>query len=192
MADIALVLIIALFMLWGSKRGLIRTLVGAASTLLSLILSMVLYRPVSQFLYSSSVGDSVRAYVNELLTKNAGGNAQLLINDALVETASMIVMNVISFGAVIIIVKIAVTLLACVANITAKLPVLKQANSLLGMAAGALSGILVCYIMIGTIAALGGNEALSGAAQSIEKSYLAINLYKDNIVAEVLSGFINK
>lgn len=192
MADIALVLIIALFMLWGSKRGLIRTLVGAASTLLSLILSMVLYRPVSQFLYSSSVGDSVRAYVNELLVKNASGNAQLLINDALVETASMVVMNVISFGAVIIIVKIAVTLLACVANITAKLPVLKQANSLLGMAAGALSGILVCYIMIGTIAALGGNEALSGAAQSIEKSYLAINLYEDNIVAEVLSGFINK
>lgn len=192
MADIALVLIIALFMLWGSKRGLIRTLVGAASTLLSLILSMVLYRPVSQFLYSSSVGDSVRAYVNELLTKNAGGNAQLLINDALVEAASMVVMNVISFGAVIIIVKIAVTLLACVANITAKLPVLKQANSLLGMAAGALSGILVCYIMIGTIAALGGNEALSGAAQSIEKSYLAINLYENNIVAEVLSGFINK
>ena len=192
MADIALVLIIALFMLWGSKRGLIRTLVGAASTLLSLILSMVLYRPVSQFLYSSSVGDSVRAYVNELLVKNASGNAQLLINDALVETASMVVMNVISFCAVIIIVKIAVTLLACVANITAKLPVLKQANSLLGMAAGALSGILVCYIMIGTIAALGGNEALSGAAQSIEKSYLAINLYEDNIVAEVLSGFINK
>jgi len=192
MADIALVLIIALFMLWGSKRGLIRTLVGAASTLLSLILSMVLYRPVSQFLYSSSVGDSVRAYVNELLVKNASGNAQLLINDALVEAASMIVMNVISFCAVIIIVKIAVTLLACVANITAKLPVLKQANSLLGMAAGALSGILVCYIMIGTIAALGGNEALSGAAQSIEKSYLAINLYEDNIVAEVLSGFINK
>ena len=192
MADIALVLIIALFMLWGSKRGLIRTLVGAASTLLSLILSMVLYRPVSQFLYSSSVGDSVRAYVNELLVKNASGNAQLLINDALVEAASMVVMNVISFGAVIIIVKIAVTLLACVANITAKLPVLKQANSLLGMAAGALSGILVCYIMIGTIAALGGNEALSGAAQSIEKSYLAINLYEDNIVAEVLSGFIKK
>ncbi len=192
MADIALVLIIALFMLWGSKRGLIRTLVGAASTLLSLILSMVLYRPVSQFLYSSSVGDSVRAYVNELLVKNASGNAQLLINDALVEAASMIVMNVISFGAVIIIVKIAVSLLACVANITAKLPVLKQANSLLGMAAGALSGILVCYIVIGIVAALGGNEALSGAAQSIEKSYLAINLYEDNIVAEVLSGFINK
>ena len=191
MADIALVAVIALFMLWGSKRGLIRTLVGAASTLVSLILSMVLYRPVSRFLYDSSIGDSVQSYVKELLVKNANGGTQLLINDAIVETASMIVINVISFVAVIIIVKIAVSLLACVANITAKLPVLKQANSLLGMAAGALSGILVCYIVIGVIASLGGNEAMSGAAQSIEKSYLAINLYDGNIVADVLSGLIN-
>ena len=192
MADIALVLIIALFMILGSKKGLIRTLVGAASTLVSLVLSMLLYRPVSQALYNSSFGDSVRAYVHELLTKNVHGGAQMLINDAAVEAAAILIMNVISFVAVILIVKIIVMLFASIANITAKLPVLKQANSLLGMAAGALSGIIVCYIAIGVIAALGGNEALSAAAESIEKSYLAINLYNGNIVADILSGLIKK
>lgn len=189
MADIIVLLVVAVFAIIGARRGLIKTLVGAASTLISLILSMLLYKPVSEMLYNSTFGDAVKVQVEVWMTEQMG-NAALLLQQQAVETAAMLLINVISFIVVILVVKIAVILIAKIANLTAKLPIIKQANSLLGMVAGAAGGLLVCYIVIGIIAALGSDVSFSAAIESVQKSILAIKLYEGNIITKFLSDFI--
>ena len=190
MADIILIVIIAFFAYMGAKRGLIKTLFGAVSTLISLVLSMLLYRPVSELLYNSTFGDSIKEFAGKLLAERMEQTAQLFLLDKAVETTAVLVMNVISFVIVIVAVKLIVIILANVLNIASKLPVIKQANKLFGMVAGALSGILVCYIIIGIVAALGGEENLSALQESIKNSVLAVNMYDNNLIKDVLSGFI--
>ena len=55
MADIILILIIAIFAYSGARRGLVKTIFGVASTLLSLVLSIMLYNPVSRMIYNSRI-----------------------------------------------------------------------------------------------------------------------------------------
>ena len=151
---------------------------------------MLLYRPVSELLYNSTLGDSIKEFAGKLLAEKMEQTAQLFLLDKAVETTSVLVMNVISFVIVIVAVKLIVIILANVLNIASKLPVIKQANKLFGMAAGGLSGILVCYIIIGIIAALSGEENLSALQESIKNSVLAVNMYDNNLIKDVLSGFI--
>lgn len=186
MADIILIAILIIFAYTGAKRGLIKTLVGIASTVLSLVLSMLLYNPVSKMLSESAFGENVKEYVREFLMAEAEGAAKLLITDAAVDTASLLVMNVISFVVVIVVSKILIIVLSKVLNIAAKLPVIKQANKLLGMVAGVLSGLLVCYIITGIIMALSPEGNILLMKESIENSYLAIKLCDKNFIYGIL------
>ena len=192
MADIILIAVLVIFAAMGAKKGLISTLVGVASTVLSLLLSLMLYNPVSKALFESQFGVNVKEFVHEMLLKNAEGAAKLLVTDATVEAASMLVMNVISFVAVILISKIAIMIVSHVLNFAAKLPVIKQANKLLGMVAGVLSGLLVCYIALGVIKALSPDGTALLLKDSIENSILAFQMYSDNIVFDALSSFMKK
>lgn len=186
MADIILIAILIIFAYVGAKRGLIKTLVGIASTVLSVILSMLLYNPVSEILYESSLGDSVKEYVREFLVGKAEGAAKLLITDAAVETASVLMMNIISFVVVIIASKVLIILISKILNIAAKFPVIKQANKLLGMLAGIISGILICYIAIGIIMTLSPEGNALAIKESVENSYLAVKLCDKNMIYGIL------
>ncbi|MBQ3023102.1 MAG: CvpA family protein [Clostridia bacterium] len=186
MADIVLILILALFAYRGGKKGFVKTLLGIVSTLISLIFSMILYNPISKFLYMSSFGNGVKDYVYEFLVKNTESTSQLLENDVAVESASMLVMNVISFIIVIILAKIFTIILANILNITAKFPIIKQANKLLGMIAGFFSGLLICYIACGVLKTFSADFI----KESILNSLVAIKLYENNIVFSMLSNFV--
>lgn len=189
MADIILIIFIALFAAAGAKKGLIKTLFGAVSTIISIVLSMAFYNPVSEILIKSSAGDLIRNSVSEIIKEKIQAGQQLPVFEQSVETLTALVINAISFVIVILAVKMLIMIASNVLNIVSKFPVIKQANKLLGMAAGVLSGILVCYIVIGVIATPGAEGNVKILQESIENSYLAVNLYENNMIAKVLSDF---
>jgi len=190
MADLILILFVAIFAFVGSKKGLVKTLFGIASTFISIVLSMVLYKPISDLIYASSLGDTIRAFVTEYTAEKIPGVAQQFLLDKAVETGTYAVSNAIGFLVTVIAVKIIIAIVSNVLNILTKLPVLKQANKILGTAAGILGGILISYIVIGIVASLntGGNIAVM--KESIENSLIAITLYENNMIADVLTGFL--
>ncbi len=190
MADIILIIVLIIFAATGANRGLIKTLVGMTSTALSLVLSMILYSPISKALYESSFGDSVKEYVGELLMERAEGAAKLLVTDVTISAASTLAMNVIAFLIVIFVAKFGITFVSKILNVAAKFPVIKQANKLLGMVVGFVSGLLVCYIVAGVIKPISAEGNLLIIKESIEDSLLAINLYSNNIVADLLMQFM--
>lgn len=186
MADIILIAVIALFSYIGAKRGLIRTLVGILSTAVSLFVSMALYRPVAMALSNSPVGDYVREYITKLAAEKTGDMLSIIGNSA-IEAPTMLVINIISFAVVVVLTKVIISLVAGIMNVASKLPIIRQANALLGFSAGVISGLLVCYIAIGIIGAFETEESIIAAAQAIKDSLIASSLYEGNIIKEFLS-----
>lgn len=189
MADIILIIIIAFFAYRGAKRGFARTFVGVLSTFFSLIIGMIIYRPVSLWLYNSEFSDIVREYISGFFEKNVQGGLSLIINSqSNIEALTILSINAISFVMVILLSKIVVSFVARIINVTARLPVIKQANALLGMALGTVSGLLICYVIIGIVPLFGGQS--QSVLSMIEKSFIASVLYDNNLITNVLTAFV--
>ena len=190
MADLILICFIALSAFVGMKRGFIKTIVGLASTLISLALTLVAYPVVSDLLHKLGVGEAITEIILGVISKNEQVNLGLGIMERTAEASSIVVVNVISFIAVILLTKFVITILIKSLNIITKLPVIKQANALLGMVAGFLSGILVSYTLIGVLAALNDNNVILTVKEHLDSSLIAVLMYRDNAITEVLSKFI--
>lgn len=189
MADIILIAVLLIFVRAGAKKGLMKTLFGAVSTLLSLLLTALIYNRFSQMLYNSVLGDYIRELVKKGLEEKMQKGTIIPLIDKATETASMIIINIISFVIIIFVTRLIIAFLSRVLNIAAKLPVIKQLNFILGMIAGAVSGILICYIIIGVIGALNGEGNILIIQESIESSYLVIKLYENNLVSNMLLSY---
>lgn len=176
MADLFLIVVLILFSLWGYKRGFIRTIVGFMSTLISLIVTTFLYSPIASFIYNIGIGDLIKTALIDAME-----------NGAEPTSTSMIIVNIISFLLIIIVIKILLSVLVNSLNLIAKLPIIKQANALLGLCTGFLSGLLISYIAIGIIGALSGNDFVFSMQQHIRTSYIAELMYEGNIVTKILS-----
>lgn len=191
MADIILVAALLIFVRIGAKKGLIRTLFGAISTLLSLFLTAFIYHPFSQILHNSAVGDYVRKLVEKSFEQKIQEGAIIPLLNEVIKSTSTIIINIISFIIIIIATRLILSILSRALNIASKLPLIKQLNSILGMIAGAVSGILICYIIIGVIGALNGEGNISIMQKSIENSYIAIKMYENNFVSNMLLSYFH-
>ena len=190
MADLILICFIAFFAFMGMKRGFIKTIVGLASTLISLALTLLAYPIVSDLLHKLGVGEAITEIILSVISKNEQVSLGLGIMERTAEASSVVVVNVISFIAVIILTKFVLTLLIKSLNIITKLPVIKQANALLGMVVGFFSGILVSYTLIGVLAALNDNNVILVVKEHLDSSLIAVLMYRDNAITKVLSKFM--
>ena len=191
MADIILIAVIIISIYIGAKRGLVRTLFTTLSTFISLILTALIYTPFSKALYNSPFGSYIKELTLSFFAEKFQNTPQHPMINHAAETSSVLIVNIVSFVLVIIVIRIFLAFLFSILNITAKLPVIKQFNSILGMVIGAVGGILISYIAIGIIAALGGDGNIGIIQESIQKSYLAIKIYNNNLVTNLLLNFLN-
>lgn len=198
MADIILILVIVLSAYTGSKRGFIRSLVGMASTIASLFISMILYNPVSNYIYNSSFGKNIEEAVAKFFEKNPPvettqipsllSNGAQAITDGATKTVTLIIIGILSFILVAVLSKLVIKVVMIIMNVASKLPIIKQANSLLGAVVGAISGALVCYVFIGVIATLEASQSTMLITEMIKKSNIAILFYYDNYIANMLTA----
>ena len=141
MADIILVVFIALYAYIGLKNGFIKSVVNFASTLLSFLLTSLLYRPVSLLLYNIGLGSIAKEISLNLLEGKSGENMPPALLDKTADAFSVVIVNIISFVLVIIVIKIALGIITKSLNLVAKLPIIRQANSLLGLLIGIVNSL---------------------------------------------------
>ena len=163
MADIVLILVLFLFTLWGIKRGFISSLLGVASTIVSFLLTTLLYKPVARILFVSPVGDFAQSLIA----------TESELPEAVSLAGAKIIVDVIAFLLVIILVKIVLSVFTKIGKLASKIPVVKQADKLLGGILGLVSGVVFSYIVICIIVALGENDIMYEAAESIQNSSVA-------------------
>jgi uncharacterized membrane protein required for colicin V production len=182
-ADIIFIVIVLLLSYIGFKRGFIRTLMGILSTVLSLVVSMVMFRPLSAVLLSSPLGEKVYGYVEKAISENAQGVYKAFVEQG-AEVSTKIIIDAISFILVIVLAKIIISILAKALNLVSKLPVIHQANKILGLVSGVISGIIVCYIIVGVSAVLPPDSSI---VQMTQGSVMEALLSENNIITQILT-----
>ena len=66
--DLVLIAIIALFTFIGYKRGLIKVAFGLVSFILAIAISVIIYKPVSNFVITyTTIDDSIESAITERL-----------------------------------------------------------------------------------------------------------------------------
>lgn len=208
--DIAIVLIFALVVFAGHKRGFIKTLSGVLALAAALAVTILLKGPVATLVYDNTVEPAITEAVAAETQDLAQGAAELyeklpdVVKNLLVQTgvtdgesflAAMPasgpaqVLRPVLLPLIELLVALALFLLTYVLakillrvmNLVAKLPLLKQLNRSLGLVAGILSGILWVLLAVGVLQAV----AAFGNADSL----ITLPLLEKTILIKWLAGF---
>ena len=200
-ADIIVIAVVAVFVAAGYKAGLIRSFMGIASYIISIIIAFLIYPVVSGFL----VKTPLYTYLTEMVNNNyVSENMQSADTgmfgffskhmseglDAVATTVSeeiaALLINIIAFILVIVISRILIWLITKVLNIFSKLPVIKQFNRLGGALLGGIKGILILYIVFAIVTVFVPFKENGVIVKGIEESSFAGAMYEDNIILNLI------
>ena len=144
--DIIMIAIIALSIFLGYRKGLIALGISLCAVIISLAVTLILYKPIGNLIINNtSLDENIK---QTILQNNTEGTENKESSDSMVEntvrqgiegvkteileqTANDLSTNIIYIAVIIIlffIVKIALHFITAIANLVAKLPIIKQFN----------------------------------------------------------------
>lgn len=194
--DLILIAIIALFTFIGYKKGLIKVAFGLVSFILAIVISVILYKPVSSFIIKyTPLDDYIENTVSERLTSsettkeetdnivsNYYNNIKNASTSVIASGISKTVINISSMLIVFIVSKIILMLFKFIGDIIAKLPLIKQFNSAGGFIYGLLKGFVIIYIILAIIAVLAPIVDINNIVTIINSSIITNIMYNNNII----------
>lgn len=220
-ADVVVIVIIGFCVYFYYNRGLISTLFGFCSTLLSLVLSRLLSPVVANILRGTSLFESIKEYIgNSIVENGTGGENGFISNlgipdflktalldndnkevykalnvtnpkDYVSEYIASFVINIIAMVLVFVLVFILIKVLANTLNIVSKLPILKTANRLGGGILGFVQAVLIIWIGLAILTMLYGKPMFNDANEAVANSLIASKFYDSNILIKGLSAIGN-
>lgn len=194
--DLIIIALIALFTFIGYKKGLIKVAFGLVSFILAIVISVLLYKPVSNFIIEyTPIDDYIESAVSERLdspettaeeTENIVSNYFENIKNASTAMVSngisKTIINVSCMIIVFIISKLVLLLFKFLGDLIAKLPLIKQVNNAGGFLYGLLKGFVIVYIFLAIIALLAPIVNLNQIVSMINNSIIANIMYNNNII----------
>ena len=214
-SDIAAIALVVLFIMLGAKKGLVKSVLGLGSIVISIILALTLYQPVSTFLKDSVVGeyitiniakvlDSSEKEPEEMETEEAAGVLNLPPEimskvtegiDDIKDTAltsistsvSELAINLLSMLIVFLVIKLILYLLTLLLDAVTGLPVIRTLNKAMGAVLGAVSGIITIYILLAILTFATAVDTDNKIVNNVLESKFVSEMYKDNFVV----NFIN-
>ena len=207
--DIIIVAIIAANIFICYKKGLVKLAVGLIAVVAAIILSVILYKPVSNIIIkntgidkkienviienfsadTSNGGETKYVGVIDYLEKYANDAVTKTQNEIVHETAGTMavkITNVMVLLAIFIIVRAVLVLLTLVSDAITSLPLIKQCNEVGGIVYGIIKALLVVYILLAIvflIVLISGNSTIS---DMISSSYITKFFYENNILLNII------
>lgn len=206
--DIILVAIIALNVFICYRKGLVKLAVGLIAVIVAIIVSVVLYKPVSNIIIENTeIDENIENTIIENFSAETDGEEdtdngfmkymEKYVNDSINKTRNQIVLeasnviatkviNICVFLGIFIIARIVLILLTFIADIIMSLPILKQFNKAGGIIYGLIKALLIIYVILAIIFFIiyvSGNTTLSNA---ISSSYITKFFYNNNILLNII------
>ncbi len=195
--DILVCLFIFITIYINSKKGLIEVAYKIVAFFIAIIISLILFRPISALLINNTnIDEYVNNYVvstidkdsNEEKTDNKEKNSipkifDNAINSAKQETTQAvsssitnIVINIISFITVFIITRIILIFLHIFSEAIGNLPLIKQFNHIGGLLYGILKSFIIIFIILALVSVL----PLTSLQETIGSTIITRILYNIN------------
>lgn len=184
--DIALIVFLLAFVLWGTMRGMARMIFSAVSSILALVAGYVLYKPISSILEKLEVADGLAGKMaeNGIIERLPGIMRDLpMVSSAVDEmyrSVAVAAVGVMSFVAVVIVVKVVLFLISAIIGLASNLPVIHQANGLGGGLIGFGIGIVFALLIFTVLSALEAFGKIDVMSTWLDGSYIASLIYNNN------------
>lgn len=208
-ADIIAILIVISLILWGARKGFVKTIFSLGSLLLSLVLALSLYPAVTDFLSDSAVGDYVKINVYTVLGVDEseapqqpesdsilnlpqslfGGavqQAEATARETLANGIAEFALKLLGILIVFILVKVILWLVLKIFDAFTRLPVIRTANKLLGGVTGAVYGVLVIYLILALLTFTTTLQATNKPIELVLESTYVSTMYHNNILLNFL------
>lgn len=198
--DLIIVAIIGLSALAGYKKGLIKVAFKLLSFILAIVISIMIYKPISDFIINRTpIDDTIEATIAERL--NASDTTSEEINNfvsnyfsniknastaVIADTISNTIINVAVIIIVFIIANIILILFKFIGDLIGKLPLLKEVNNIGGLLYGILRGFVIIYILFAVLSIISPLANINGLLTLINKSIIANIMYNNNIIFMIL------
>ena len=204
--DVVIIAILLLSLFIGYKRGLINVIFNLCAFILAIVITWILYAPVTNLVINNTgLDESIKsvvikngvteensketendnAFVEKYVSrsvKNAKNNMVKSSADVIAEKTVAIIVAIGLF----IVVRIALILLKFVINGVANLPIIKQFNEVGGLLYGAISGIFVIYLLLAICFLLMSVNNIEAVTNTINSSFVTKFLYNNNIILNII------
>ena len=206
--DIFLLAIIILNIIIGYKRGLIKAIVSICAFLIAIIVSLLLYKPISNIIINNtSIDDQIKELIINNNTQNEENKEELTNQESsaiekyisnkikdteeeaktktieiVAETVSIKAIQILTAIIIFILVRIIIILLKIFTDAISELPIIKQFNQIGGITYGIIKSIIIIYLILTilfVVISINGNGIIS---RTIEESYVTKYLYENNII----------
>lgn len=192
--DVLIVAFLALSVFLGYKKGFVSLAIKLCAFIIAILITFVLYRPIGNLIINTtSIDESIEDIIYDKVTKtmqkdNSDELTSDLIESAkqgmLTEASRELSINIVYAGTAIvlfIIVRIILIFVNALANLIAKIPIIKQANETGGAIYGLLRGIVIIYLVLLIIYFVGEFNPNNIATQSINDTTLTKVMYENNL-----------
>ncbi len=205
--DLVIVFLILLFTFIGYKKGLIKIALGLCTFIIATIVALLLYKPVAGLVIDNTeIDESIEQnIIAKILPEGVSEDTEVDTSDisktlpsfilknssntvkSIAESMSRALVEVGCLLIIYIIVKIVLRVVIVVADLIAKLPVLKQFNELGGLIFGFVEGIIFVFAVLAFVSLLlpllnNSDEILS----AINGSILGSLMFNNNILLKLI------
>ena len=193
--DLIIIAIILLSTFLAYRKGLVKLAIGLVAFIISIVITFVLYLPVSNLVINCTgidemVENAIYEKANDIMKENDGEEITNQIvetakNEMLPETARTLAENIVRGGVLIVLfiaIRIALRFVTLIADLVAKLPILNQINKVGGIVYGILRGILIIYILLLLVNVAGQINSQNVIHQNVQESYIGKMMYEHNIL----------
>ena len=197
--DIVIILLIALSVYLGYKRGLINLAIKLVALVISLVVTMVLYNPIASFVVNvTNIDEALESHIYEKVievmqkegeqTKKTylGISAEQVTQGMLPKAARELAVDIVRFAVFIILLvglKIGLRFINALANSISGWPIISKFNKIGGGLYGVIRGILVMFIVLFVIELITKTEPENIAYEQIEKTYITKVMYENNPIS---------
>ena len=196
--DLIIIAIILLFTFLGYKRGLIKVAIKLCTFIIAIIIAFALYKPISNLVIENTgIDESIESAITDrILPEGASVNDEVeLSNDlpsVILENSENTVKGIATsfsntiietgcFLIIFIAVKIILKFVTVLADLIAKLPILKQFNALGGTIYGVLEGLFIVFVGFAIVSLIAPLLDVS-ILEAINSSTLGSIFYNNNII----------
>ena len=200
--DLMVLSIVLLFVFLGYKRGLVKVAFKLCTFFIAIILAFMLYKPVAKIVIeNNNIDETIESKITDkilpegktetdevdlseslptIILKNSENTVQSIAkscSNTLIETACLIL--------IFIIAKIVLKFVTALADLIAKLPILKQFNKLGGTIYGIIEGLFIVFVGFAVISLIAPMLDAS-VLDAINSSTLGSICYNNNILLKII------
>jgi len=207
--DIVIVLLVVFCTYRGYKKGLIGVAYSIVAFFVAILIAWMLAGPVTNFIIDhTDFNDRLQSSIENKLgsqdnqdgqTNETGTNLAFgdyidkFIQDtkasgvqAVAGQLSVLIIKVVVFIGLYILARLVLLLFRSVANLIAKLPIIKQFNKLGGIIFGCLKGLLIVYFVLAVLLVLHPMMKDFSIYSDMNKSFIGDRMYNNNFILYML------